>query len=136
MIKEKSCGGIVYRIKNVKVEYLLIKNLNNKWSFPKGHVENDETEVETALREIKEETNATVSIDSNFRMINTYTLINNHIKDVVIFVAKYESGKIKPQRAEIKKAIWMDYKKALLVMSFERDKEIFIEANQYVNNNL
>ena len=54
MKKEKSCGAIVYREKD-GVEILLIKHKNGgHWAFPKGHVENKETEEETALREIWE----------------------------------------------------------------------------------
>ena len=54
---EKSCGAIIVRKNDDTFETLLIKMVKGHWSFPKGHVENDETEVETALREIKEETN-------------------------------------------------------------------------------
>ena len=57
MIREKSCGALVYRKKQDKVELLLIKHRNGgHWSFPKGHVESGENEYQTALREIKEET--------------------------------------------------------------------------------
>ena len=58
MIKEKSCGAIVYRKYHGNTEILLIKHINSgHWSFPKGHVERGETEVQTAHREILEETN-------------------------------------------------------------------------------
>ena len=57
MTYEKSCGGIVYRKFHGNTEILLIKHIKSGyWSFPKGHVENGETEEETAKREIKEET--------------------------------------------------------------------------------
>ena len=57
MIKEKSCGAIVYRKYHGNTEILLIKHINSgHWSFPKGHVERGETEVQTAHREILEET--------------------------------------------------------------------------------
>ena len=57
MTYEKSCGGIVYRKFHGNTEILLIKHIKSGyWSFPKGHVENSETEEETAKREIKEET--------------------------------------------------------------------------------
>ena len=63
MLHEKSCGAIVYRKYHGNLEILLIKHVNSgHWSFPKGHVEAGETEVETALREIKEETGIDVII--------------------------------------------------------------------------
>ena len=40
--------------------------------FPKGHVEKKETEEETALREIKEETGLKVALDTAFRKMVTY----------------------------------------------------------------
>ena len=53
MLHEKSCGAIVYRKYHGNTEILLIKHINSgHWSFPKGHVEGDETEEETAKREI------------------------------------------------------------------------------------
>ena len=63
MTYEKSCGGIVYRKFHGNTEILLIKHIKSGyWSFPKGHVENSETEEETAKREIKEETGIDVYI--------------------------------------------------------------------------
>ena len=64
MLHEKSCGAIVYRKYHGNTEILLIKHINSgHWSFPKGHVEAGETEVETARREIMEETSIDVIID-------------------------------------------------------------------------
>ena len=52
MKQEKSCGCIVLDKRTV----LLIKHNSGHWDFPKGHVEGEESEVETAIREVKEET--------------------------------------------------------------------------------
>ena len=59
MKHEKSCGAVI--IKNNKV--LVLQQVAGHWGFPKGHVEKGETEVETAIREIKEETNLDVEIN-------------------------------------------------------------------------
>ncbi|MBR6598855.1 MAG: NUDIX domain-containing protein, partial [Oscillospiraceae bacterium] len=68
MLYEKSCGGVVYRKSHGNLEILLIKHINSgHWSFPKGHIEANETEQETALREIKEETGIDVVLDPSFR---------------------------------------------------------------------
>ena len=58
MKREKSCGALVYRItQNGQKELLFIKHRHGThWSFPKGHMEEGENEVQTALREVKEET--------------------------------------------------------------------------------
>ena len=66
MNHEKSCGAIVYRKRHGNTEILLIKHINSgHWSFPKGHMENGETEIETAIREIREETSVEVMIAEN-----------------------------------------------------------------------
>ncbi|MBI2448021.1 transcription antitermination factor NusB [Candidatus Microgenomates bacterium] len=52
-----SSGGIVYRLdENKTIYFLAIKNIYNKWTFPKGKVEEGETWQEAAIREVKEET--------------------------------------------------------------------------------
>ena len=56
MKQEKSCGAIILRKQNKTIETLLVKHTKGHWAFAKGHVEENETEEETALREIKEET--------------------------------------------------------------------------------
>ena len=56
-MKEKSCGAIVYKKENDELKFLLVYQNNGHYSFPKGHEEEGETEIETATREIKEETN-------------------------------------------------------------------------------
>ena len=69
MKKVKSCGCII--IENNKV--LLIQQKKGNWGFPKGRVEKNETECETAIREVKEETNLDVKIeDVNKKYVDSY----------------------------------------------------------------
>ena len=54
---EKSCGIVLFHSE----DFLLIQHsvkLGEKghWDFPKGHMERGETEIQTALREVEEET--------------------------------------------------------------------------------
>lgn len=61
--KEKSCGCIIYKYDKNKRMFLLIHQKHGDYiGFPKGHVELDESEIETAIREVKEETNLDVSL--------------------------------------------------------------------------
>ena len=86
---EKSCGAVVYRKFHGNTEILLIRHIKSGyWSFPKGHVEKGETEIETAEREIKEETNIDVLIDSGFRETVTFSPRRDTSKTVVYFVGK------------------------------------------------
>ena len=98
MTYEKSCGAIVYRKHHGNTEILLIKHINSgHWSFPKGHVEQGETEVETALREIKAETSLDVLIDPTFRETVTYFPRKDTQKVVVYFIAKAKTFDYVPQ---------------------------------------
>ncbi len=51
-----SAGGIVYRVEDGITYFLAVRNMHNKWTFPKGKVEEEETWQEAAKREIEEET--------------------------------------------------------------------------------
>lgn len=56
--REATSGGIVFRHGQGKdIEILLIQDPKGRWSIPKGHVEEGETDKETAIREIGEEAN-------------------------------------------------------------------------------
>ncbi len=57
VLREPTAGGIVYR-KNSKgqVEILLIQDAKDRWTIPKGHIEEGESSKQTAEREIREET--------------------------------------------------------------------------------
>ena len=55
----KSCGVIPFRRNGEEREYLILLQTNSCWSFPKGHMEAGETEEQTALRELLEESRQT-----------------------------------------------------------------------------
>lgn len=106
MIHEKSCGAIVYRKSHGNIEILLIKHVNSgHWSFPKGHMEGSETEVETALREIKEETNLDVIIDPTFRETVSYSPKKDTQKVVVYFLAKAKILNLHPKQKKLQKSV-------------------------------
>ena len=130
MKKEKSCGIIVFD--NDKV--LVVKHLDGHYGFPKGHVENNETEEETAIREVKEETNCDAKIIPGFREVITYSPKQNVIKDVVYFIGKPTSIEIKPQESEISNVKFLSFEDILNVITFSDEKELFIEALNYYNS--
>ena len=56
IVREPTAGGIVFRRdENRKLEILLIQDAKDRWTIPKGHIEEGETAVQTAKREIGEE---------------------------------------------------------------------------------
>ena len=114
MRKEKSCGAIVFYLEGDKEQILLIKHANSgHWSFPKGHVEAGETELETAVREIKEETGVDAIVDTRFRQVVTYSPKKDVIKDVVYFFATTKDYETNNQEEEVSACRWVDIDKAL-----------------------
>lgn len=103
----KSCGVIPYREAEAGREYLIVYQQHSQsWSLPKGHMEAGETEVQTALRELREETGLTAELDLHTTAIIEYPLSPVGKKQVVFFPGKV-SGTPKVQPGEIEKFRWV-----------------------------
>jgi bis(5'-nucleosidyl)-tetraphosphatase len=133
MLYEKSCGAIVIRKFHGNTELLLIKNKSaGHWSFPKGHVENGESEIETATREVKEETNIDVIIDSSFREVITYSPKKDTIKEVVYFMARAKNTNCMPQLEEVSNVAWVALDRVTTLLTYDNDKQLIAKARQHI----
>ena len=129
---EKSCGAVVYR-RTLKdgIKILLVKNHNGKcWTFPKGHVELNESEEQTALREIKEETGLTVTIEPNFRQTSIYRPFGRIKKYVVFFLARATEAAVSMQPSEIDYYLWVSLEDAMHLCSHDNDMKILAEVSK------
>ncbi len=131
MKKEKSCGAIIYNDKN---EVLIVKHNAGHWDFPKGHIENNETELETATREVKEETNINVRLYENYRYEIHYNPKEDIDKTVVFFLATNQSNKLKKQEAEIEKIGWFSYNDALNILTYDIAKDLLRKSSKDIEN--
>ena len=130
---EKSCGGIIFYNGKQNTKILLVKNTNGKyWSFPKGHIEQGETEKETAAREIKEETGLDVDIKKDFREVSDYCPFGKIRKHVVFFLAQAFTDDVKIQEEEIAEYIWVDFQQARKICSYDNDLRIIEKAETAV----
>lgn len=120
-IDEKCCGCIVFDGQRV----LLVKQNNGQWGFPKGHVEHDEDEEETARREIQEETNLSIYIDTNKRYVMQYVTDKGKNKEVVLFVAKKVGGELVKQEDEVEELRWVDMYDVADMLTFEDARELY-----------
>ena len=104
MKKEKSCGAIIYRKHDGKLQLLLVKHkYGGHWVFPKGHVEDGENEFQTALREVREETGLAIDLLDGFRQSVEYMPKPNVQKEVVYFLGHAEiESTLKKQEEENK----------------------------------
>ena len=135
MFYEKSCGAVVYtRIKG-KPQYVMVKSLEGFYGFPKGHMEKNETEAETALREIYEEVGLRPALIDGFRVTDEYPIPGkpNVTKQVVFFLAEYDNQEIHYQKEELLGAELMEFDKAMNSFQFESSKKILSEANDFLN---
>ena len=133
----KSCGFVTYkRIENVN-HYLIIKSLNGDVGFPKGHMEPRESELETAIRELKEETGVDVKVIQGFRRQIEYELrrVPDTIKQSVYFLGECTSNKIICQEAEVAEASFISYEDALKILTFEETKNILKDAEIFICSN-
>lgn len=121
MVKEKACGTII--IDDDKV--LIIIQKQGFYGFPKGHMEENETEIETAIRETKEETNLDVLIDETKRYSLNYVIDNKIDKEVVYYLAKPLNKNIIKQESEINDILWIDIDKVIDILTFDNLKELW-----------
>ena len=128
--KEKSCGCII--IKDKKVLLVYEKN-RNFWGFPKGHMEDGETEIETALREVKEEVGLDVEIDKKRRYTLNYVINNEIDKTTVLYIAKAKNEKIIMQESEIENTKWCSFEEALNMLTFDDWKDMFKKVIDDIN---
>ena len=129
---EKSCGAVVYRRTECGILILVEWMRKGHVSLPKGHVEPGETERETALREIREETALRVELDEGFRRTVTYSPREGVSKDVVFFAAEYRGGTIHPQPEEVVMARFLPPEEAEAAMTFDSDRETIRAALAYL----
>ena len=125
MRKEKSCGCIVF---DSNMNVLLVQMNLGHWSFPKGHVEPNETEEETALRETLEETNINCEIIPGFREMTTYSPYPDVMKDVIFFVASTINRNTKRQISEINKTNFYSIEQARKLITYDNDIDVLNKA--------
>ena len=121
MKQEKSCGCVVLNEKN---QVLLIHHNAGHWDFPKGHVEEGETEVQTAIREVKEETNIDVEVNEKYRYTVEYSPKEDVIKEVVYFLAKNISNNKEAQLEEVSEVQWFEFEEALDKITYDTSKQV------------
>ncbi len=122
---EISAGGVVFKLKNNKPLILLIKDHNNKWTFPKGLIEDNDAKIATAKREIAEEAGLKkVSLISSLSPVKYwYKWKGELVKKTVyyyLFKAKGQE-KLAPQEEEgITEAKWFAPKKAIETANYKK----------------
>ena len=118
-MSEISAGAIVYTKENNEIRYLLIRDFHGNWGFPKGHLENDETLKEAAVREIREEAGIDILLDTSFREDLSYVMPNGIDKTSVYFLGSFEHQDPSPQPEEVQEIRLLPYEEAMDLITFD-----------------
>lgn len=103
VVREPTAGGVIYRYNSKnKLEILLIQDAKNRWTIPKGHIEEGETAKQTAEREIREETGLQEmkvldwlgKIHFRYRRTNSLVLMTT---EIFMVKALGDTDKLKPE---------------------------------------
>lgn len=133
IVREPTSGGIVYRTtKQGMIEILLIQDAKDRWTIPKGHIEEGETAVQTARREIGEEAGLNQvdmlgwlgKIHFRYRRIDKLVLMTTQI---YLVRAKGDTNAIKKE--EWMNGIkWFSFNDALDAIEYEDIAKLMLKA--------
>ena len=132
MLREKSCGAVVF-LKNTEVKYLLLHYEAGHWDFVKGNVEPNETEQETVIRELREETGITDAkfieafkekIDYFYRRQGTTI----H-KEVIFYLMETHTETVKISYEHVG-YIWLNYQQAMEKLTFKNARDVLQKAHK------
>ena len=130
--REKSCGAVVYNPE--RQSFLIIKMLNGNWGFPKGHNENQETDIQTAIREVTEETGINIKILDGFKKSIKYIPFPEVLKKVIFFIGITEEEKVTIDKHEIEDYMWCSYEEALKMITYKPQRDIMESSLQFIKN--
>ena len=133
-----SAGAVVFTREGGEPRYVIVQSAKGHHGFPKGRMEPGETEAQTALREIAEETDLRVRLIPGFRTVELYPIEPDGeaavYKQVVWHLAEYEAQTLRPQEGELRAAELMRVSEALDTLEYESSRRVLREANEFVNH--
>jgi bis(5'-nucleosidyl)-tetraphosphatase len=141
MKKECSAGIIVYYqdILDGRIDrnYVVLHYRRGYWDLPKGKLEGEETNLEAATRELKEETGLTAHIHPDFEQCITYIfkdqqgeLVN---KTVAYFVGRVSTKEVilSPEHLYYK---WLPFKEAVKQLTYPNAQQVLRMAEKFVKS--
>jgi len=133
--REVSAGGIVFRRPpDGPAHFLLIKDSYQHWGFPKGHLEEDESPADAALRETSEETGLDdLVLHGPIRIIDWhFRFRGRHIhKYCHFFLFESPAGEVLPQEDEgITDHCWLSLEQALERLSYDNARGVLRRAGE------
>jgi len=131
-LHEKSCGAVVYTGEGAARKYLIIRMHLGHCGLPKGHVEKFESEHETALREVREETGVAVTLIDGFRETVVYALTPRTTKESVYFLGKFDGESVVIQPSEVSAYRLCPYEEARALITYDNDRAVLDAAHRFL----
>lgn len=132
-MREKSCGTVTFTKIDGEIKYLLTRTDCGVYGFAKGHVEDGESERQTAVRETWEETSIKPKIVNGFRKTIQYKLKNGNDKTVVFFLGYFENQTPRHNEGfEDMSYELVSYDEAMKLLTFDNTKRILKRANDFL----
>lgn len=131
-----AAGGVVYRMSPTgQVQYLLLRSKRGRfWDFPKGRREPGESDLETATREIQEETGVSdfTLLQKLNRSVRFMVKRGKHLipKEVILFLVQFSRSCNVEISAEHVSFRWLSFEDALATLSYETSARVLREAQQ------
>lgn len=141
MIRQKSAGLIVFRRHPKEgLQYLVMYHRGSYWNFPKGKLEEGESEMDAALRETAEEAGLTgLKVLDGFRQQTEFFFKEKDIsgdelikKDMALYLAEAPAGAEPKISHEHNGYAWLDLQQAQKFLKFKNLKEILAEAEGFI----
>jgi len=136
-MREEVSAGIILFNEIVDKEFLLLNYPSKHWDFVKGKIEKDETPLETALRETKEETGISdVEFIDGFKEEIEYNFYadNQEIhKKVIFFLGKTKTIDIILSHEHLD-FIWLDFNNALEKITYKNAKNLLKKSKNFLDN--
>ena len=130
-VKVISSGGVVYRVENsIPLFLLLTSNKRGIWCLPKGLIEENEDEVTTAMREVREETGVSrVKLRGKVGQIKYQFGFRAKTFDKTVHFFLFETDQADSKVGNEHDAMeWMPYDKAIGSLSYPNEKEMLTKA--------
>ncbi|MFZ6035866.1 MAG: bis(5'-nucleosyl)-tetraphosphatase [Patescibacteria group bacterium] len=133
MVHEKSVGAVIFIDQPKPIKYLVVQYRHRGWEFVRGHVERGESEIETARREIYEETGLTkLDLIDGFRESRVWQFRKNDgqriSKEAVFFLARAPRTRVRLNEENLAFA-WLSYRAAYHRLAFSQSKKILTRAH-------
>src|SRR5256886_12002814 len=130
-IKVISSGGVVYRVENgIPLFLLLTSNKRGIWCLPKGLIEENEDEVTTAMREVREETGVSrVKLRGKVGQIKYQFGFRAKTFDKTVHFFLFETDQSDAQVGTAHDAMeWVPYEKALKGVADPNEEDMVTKA--------